>query len=306
MKYQPLISIIINCFNGENYLDECLKSILKQTYNNYEVIFWDNLSEDNSKLIFLKIKDNRFKYFNDNNHVSLYAARNKALEVCNGDYIAFLDVDDLWLPEKLITQVQYMKKNSNIGFCYSGFKFLSQRTGILKSAYNNRILKSGNLTSTLLKKYNIGLLTLMLNKSIVDSNRIKFDNRFNMMGDLDFVLRLSKVSRGISIKSDLAIYRIHSENLSLNIEQTVKERTIWQDDMVSRLIFTKKEILPFIAETKYLKFRENFKLTEFLKLKNELFELEGIFFLKGLFLLFLEIKKNIIKYLKKKLNKFGH
>ena len=62
----PFISIIVNCFNGERYLNECLKSILSQTYKNYEVIFWDNKSNDKSKLIFFDIKDNRFKYFSDN------------------------------------------------------------------------------------------------------------------------------------------------------------------------------------------------------------------------------------------------
>ena len=63
MIKEPLVSIIINCFNGEKYLEECLNSILSQEYTNYEVIFWDNFSKDNSKSIFLKIKDKRFKYF---------------------------------------------------------------------------------------------------------------------------------------------------------------------------------------------------------------------------------------------------
>ena len=78
MSSSPLLSVIINCFNGEKYLSECLKSILLQTYENYEVIFWDNKSSDNSKNIFLEIKDKRFKYFTDHDHVSLQS-RNKAL-----------------------------------------------------------------------------------------------------------------------------------------------------------------------------------------------------------------------------------
>ena len=121
----------------------------------------------------------------------------------------FLDVDDKWLPEKLKSQVNIMIRNPKIGFCYSGFKFLSEESMKLKSAYNNNNLKSGYITASLLKNYNVGLLTLMLNKKIIDSNTIKFDKRFNIMGDLDFVLRLSKVSLGVPIKSDLAIYRNH-------------------------------------------------------------------------------------------------
>ena len=78
-KENPLISIIINCFNGEKYLQECLNSVIRQDYENYEVIFWDNNSSDNSRLIYESFSDKRFKYFNDYEHVNLYHARNKAL-----------------------------------------------------------------------------------------------------------------------------------------------------------------------------------------------------------------------------------
>ena len=63
MNNQPLVSIIMNCYNGEKYLDDSLKSIVNQTYQNWELIFWDNISFDNSKKIFEKFKDKRFKYF---------------------------------------------------------------------------------------------------------------------------------------------------------------------------------------------------------------------------------------------------
>ena len=80
MDKKPLISIIMNCFNGERYLDDSLKSILSQTYQNWELIFWDNLSTDNSKKIFLKYKDSRFKYYQANEHTILYVARNLAIK----------------------------------------------------------------------------------------------------------------------------------------------------------------------------------------------------------------------------------
>ena len=282
MKKKPLISIIINCFNGEKYLEKCLNSILKQTYQNYEVIFWDNKSKDNSKLIFLKIKDSRFKYYSDNIHVSLYTARNKALNLVSGKYVAFLDVDDLWFPEKLELQVDIMESDCNIGFCYSGFKFLSEYSGNIKSAYNNKSLKSGYITSYLLKNYNVGILTLMLNKDIIDSNNIKFDNRFNIMGDMDFVLRLSRISLGVPIKSDLAIYRRHQNNLSSKFFITIKERKMWQEEMLDSQLFRNKDLYPFIEETKYLDFRNEIKNDISLKSIKKLVVLRGVFFIKGL------------------------
>ena len=114
MDKKPLISIIMNCFNGERYLDDSLKSILSQTYQNWELIFWDNLSTDNSKKIFLKYKDSRFKYYQANEHTILYVARNLAIKKANGEFIAFLDTDDIWLKNKLSEQISLFA-NKNVG-----------------------------------------------------------------------------------------------------------------------------------------------------------------------------------------------
>jgi len=290
MKQLPLISIIINCYNGEKYLNECLSSISNQTYKNYEVIFWDNNSTDNSKSLFLKNKDKRLKYYSDNKHVNLYDARNKALNLVNGKYITFLDVDDLWVADKLKLQVNIMESNSNIGFCYSGFKFLYEKSDNINSAYNNNKLKNGKITNHLLKNYNVGLLTLMLNADIVNSNNIKFDNRFNIMGDMDFVLRLSRVSLAVPIKSDLAIYRRHANNLSSKLDLTVKERKIWQSEMLNSTLFLKKELKPFFEETKYLDFRNEMNSLITYKSIKKLFFLRGIFFFKGLIIFFHKLK----------------
>ena len=80
MNQKPLISVIMNCFNGQDYLDEALKSILNQTYENWELIFWDNKSEDESGKIFKSYTDKRFRYFYSEKYTSLYEARNLAIE----------------------------------------------------------------------------------------------------------------------------------------------------------------------------------------------------------------------------------
>ena len=90
----PLISIIMNCYNGKQYLDQAIKSVINQTYKNWELIFWDNLSEDNSIKIFNKYKDSRLKLFSAAKHTLLYEARNLAFKKTKGDFIAFLDTDD--------------------------------------------------------------------------------------------------------------------------------------------------------------------------------------------------------------------
>ena len=89
----PLVSIIVNCFNGEKYLKEALQSVLKQTYKNWELIFWDNQSTDNSKKIFYEFDEKRFKYFSSEKHTTLYEARNNAINKSKGEIIAFLDME---------------------------------------------------------------------------------------------------------------------------------------------------------------------------------------------------------------------
>ena len=73
---KPLVTIIINCFNGEKYLKDCIQSVINQSYENWEVIFWDNVSNDGSKKIFNRYKDKRLKYFRAKKHSTLYKARN--------------------------------------------------------------------------------------------------------------------------------------------------------------------------------------------------------------------------------------
>ena len=118
---KPLVSIIMNCYNGEKYLKESIKSIINQTYKNWELIFWDNCSTDNSKKITKKFKDNRIYYYKSKQFVNLYEARNLALKKCKGKYISFLDTDDKWKPNKLYKQISFFKKNKNIKMLYSNY-----------------------------------------------------------------------------------------------------------------------------------------------------------------------------------------
>ena len=101
----PLISIIINCHNGERYLPKSLKSILVQSYQNFEIIFWNNCSTDGSKKIIKNIKDKRIKYFESKKFRKLYESRNLAIQKAKGKFITFLDVDDWWTKDKLKKQV---------------------------------------------------------------------------------------------------------------------------------------------------------------------------------------------------------
>ena len=135
MKKKNLVSIIMNCHNGERYLKEALNSVLNQSYKKWELIFFDNNSKDSSANILKSFKDKRIKYFKSN-FVNLGIARKKAFELCNGDYVTFLDCDDFWVKDKLKLQLNEMLKDQNIGLCFSNSFFFKKN--FKRKLYNSK------------------------------------------------------------------------------------------------------------------------------------------------------------------------
>lgn len=117
----PLLSVIINCHNGEKYLKESILSVINQNYSNWELIFWDNASTDKSSKIFKSFKDNRLKYFKSKKFLNLYQARNEAVKVSKGKYISFLDSDDKWLVNKIEEQINFFSNNKEFKIVYSNY-----------------------------------------------------------------------------------------------------------------------------------------------------------------------------------------
>ena len=141
----PLVSIVINCYNGEKYLRKSIESILDQSYKNLELIFWDNHSTDQSKNIIKSYDDSRIKYFFSQNHTTLYQARNLALKECKGDFVSFLDVDDYYLKDKIAKQLLYFK-DEKVGVIYSNY-YRYYEDIKKKKLLTNKMLPSGNLTN---------------------------------------------------------------------------------------------------------------------------------------------------------------
>ena len=242
MNNNPLVSIIMNCYNGEKYLNEAINSVLKQKYSNWELIFWDNISNDRSAEIFKNYNDPRLKYFCAANHTPLYEARNIAFKKTSGELIAFLDVDDLWTDDKLSKQV-ILFNNKDIGLVYGNFWFLNQRKGKEKKIYHKKILPKGDLLDTLLKSYLVGLPTVMIRKKSLESLEYNFDQRFNIVGDFDIVIRLAINWKFDCINQPIATYRWHSENESHVAKKHIYELETWYSEMLSHPILSKNENL---------------------------------------------------------------
>ncbi len=208
MKNKPLISIIMNCYNGQEFLKHSIESVISQTYKNWELIFWDNKSTDNSSKILKKYKDKRIKYFYAKKKTTLYEARNLAIKKSKGEYIGFLDVDDLWIKSKLELQVPLFQEKK-VGLVYSNFYKLYKNKK--KLAYKND-LPSGKVTSQIIKNYQIGILTVLLRKSFLNKNKL-FDFKYDLLSDFDFILNFSQKYIFKVIEKPLAFYRIHENQL---------------------------------------------------------------------------------------------
>ena len=133
---EPLVSILMNCYNGEKYLQEAIDSVLAQTYTNWELIFWDNRSTDQSAEIFKSYNDTRLKYFLTPEHTDLGGGRARAFQYLTGEFIAILDTDDIWFPKKLEKQVPLFE-DPEIGFVISDTFFFNEKTE--KALYGKKL-----------------------------------------------------------------------------------------------------------------------------------------------------------------------
>ncbi len=220
----PLVSVIINCCNGERYLAKCLESVINQSYKNWEIIFWDNCSKDNSEKIVKKIKDKRIKYFKSKKYYPLYEARNLAIKKSKGRFISFLDTDDWWSLKKIELQVRYLVEKK-IDVVYSNF-FLFYQNNKKKMVGEKEKFKIGFITQKLLDRYRGIILTGMLSKNIFKNK--KFNKNYEIIGDFDFFVKLSINYKFGYIHKSLAFYRLHNFNLSKKrLDLHIQELNSW-------------------------------------------------------------------------------
>ncbi|PJZ36181.1 hypothetical protein CH354_16100, partial [Leptospira levettii] len=208
----PLVSILMNCYNGAEYLKEAIDSVIAQTYQNWELIFWDNQSTDKSAEIVRSYNDPRIKYYYAPEHTKLYKGRNLAIEKITGNYIAFLDTDDVWKKNKLELQMLAFA-NSDYDLVCSNYDLIDPKSRFIKRA--NRFSKpSGFITKYLINEYYIGILTVVFNVTLLKENHLNFNQSYNHIGDFDLFLKISESHKILYMSNSLASYRIHDNNFS--------------------------------------------------------------------------------------------
>lgn len=204
-----MVSINLCCYNSEKYLRETLQSIINQTYKNWELIAVNDGSSDSTEAIILEFKKQGYPIqYHYHPNKGLPASRNKALELSRGEYIAFIDHDDLWLPDKLEKQVVVFESHPDADFQYSNYFILKNKRKVLASGKRQ---PQGHVFERFLRHYPVAALTAMVRKKAMVRLDSLFDESLNLAEDYDLFMRLLYESKAVYEDEPLAVYRTHAD-----------------------------------------------------------------------------------------------
>jgi glycosyltransferase involved in cell wall biosynthesis len=249
----PTVSVIIPVYNGERHLAETIDSVIAQTYSDWELIAVNDGSPDSSLSIleeYGKRMPDRITVITVKNG-GVSRARNTAVTAARGTYVAFLDQDDLWAPEKLDLQVEMFARDKNLGLVFTNTTIIDEtgsiiRENVLKYGEEHR----GNVFEYLLFDNFIGISTVMLKRELFVATG-GFDPRFSLAEDYDLLLKVTQNAPADYIDNPLLHYREHTESgthtkVGRLIDEALTISDYWKKQ---RPDLFKKNIFP------YLKFR---------------------------------------------------
>ncbi len=245
MSKSSLVSVIMNCHNSQKYLRQSISSVINQSYKNWEIIFWDNKSTDQSRKIVESFKNKKIKYFFSNKLTNLGKARNLAVKKAKGKYIAFIDTDDTWLKNKLKIQMEFLKKNK-FKICFTNFNNFYQKKGMKEKKVKKYIKKI--TTQSLLNDYPLGIITVVMEKSLFRFK--KFNEKLNILEDFDLFIHLSFNTNIGFLNKVLADYRIHGKNFTIKKSNIyISELKQWINENEKKFL---KKNLSLSMQKKYL------------------------------------------------------
>lgn len=212
-RIKPLVSIITAMYNSETFISETINSVINQTYKNWELILIDDFSTDSTlqRIQPFLDKNSNIKLIKNTSNLGAAITRNKGIQAAKGDYIAFLDGDDVWKPEKLEIQMAFMQSN-DCEVCFSSYQQIDEEGNSL-----NKLIKAlPKLTyNKFLKSNYIGNLTGMYNRKALGKI-----NAPNLRKRQDWLLWLAAVKKSgkpaLGIQESLAYYRVRKNSMSSN------------------------------------------------------------------------------------------
>jgi glycosyltransferase involved in cell wall biosynthesis len=207
------VSVIVPTRNRARLVGATIDSILKQTFHDFELIVVDDCSEDDTEKVVKSFNDSRLRYFRHDNRRLAAANRNYGMSQASGEYIAFCDDDDLWLPEKLGKQLLEFEKDPRIDMvCSNGFLF--DDTGDIGIMYRDNISDSSFTLKSLLRFNPVNTSSVIVKKSVVDDvGGMTTDPVFRTGHDYEFWLRIARHYQIRYLNQPLTRVRVHARHL---------------------------------------------------------------------------------------------
>lgn len=206
----PEVSVVMNCYNGEKYLREAIDSVYAQSFNDWEIIFWDNASTDQTPVIAASY-DNRLRYFRSSSLLTLGAARRQAVEQAKGKWVAFLDCDDFWYADKLQTQISALAGTDHV-LCYAGIREIDPDGTLIREVIPRH--PSGYLLEQLLLQFDVNMVTPMLRREVLELHGLSFDERVTASEEYNLFVRLAAKGTVLTLPTVLGAWRISPGSLT--------------------------------------------------------------------------------------------
>lgn len=236
------MSIIIITKNRSHLLSLALQSALGQTFQSYEIVIVDVTSSDETEYVVRDFDDKRIVYIRENEDRGISASRNLGIRQSKGEFIAFLDDDDLWLPEKLEKQLSIMNHNPEVGVVYTAAWKINE-DGCIISLMNAPFLKGKILPKILEKNYVGGCSTVLVRKECIEKAGL-FDEDFFFGEDHDLWVRLAKHCQFDYIKEPVVLYRVHMRSVtkSSDLSRLLAAHELFYNKHVKDLLANKKAL----------------------------------------------------------------
>lgn len=206
----PLISVVLPVYNAEQYVKDTIKSILIQSYQNFELIIINDGSTDNSEEYIVQFKDTRIKYIKNEKNLKLIQTLNLGLSVAKGKYIARIDADDIALPNRFEKQIDFLENNLEYGIVGSFAETFGSKKEKLTFVQEDLEIRFALLTHNPFVHSSV-----MIRNQILIKNKLSFDLNQLHVEDYDLWIKILKYSKGKILPDILIKYRIHESQISV-------------------------------------------------------------------------------------------
>ena len=249
----PKVSVLMPVYKTQKeFLIESIKSILNQTFKDFEFIILDDCPADRREEIVKSFNDPRIIYLQNEKNLGISASRNKLIDLAKGEYLAVFDHDDLSLPERLEKEVKYLDEHKCVGVVSANMKFMCS------DHYSNYPTTNQLIKGTMLTDYCLAHTASMIRKSVLIDNNIRYEAEFSPCEDYMLWARLMDKTMFHNIPEVLVLYRDSEVNTSHNSEALMSDQTT----IIRQFLKNKFPDLRELSLRKYvyIKFLDTFKL----------------------------------------------